>query len=163
MNIFNKCCHFNSKIGFLNLISNETELISISFSEIEIKNSVNQPDILIQAKLQLTEYFQGTRKEFELKINPVGSKFQLEIWKLVSQVGYGKTASYLDIARQAGSPAKTRAVGMANSKNPLPVIIPCHRIIGKNGDLTGYTGGIHRKIYLLKHELNHFKSPERLF
>ena len=163
MNIFSNCLYINSEIGFLHLISTETELRSISFSEIEIKNSVNQPDILIQAKHQLTEYFQGTRKEFQLKINPAGTNFQLEIWKLVSKVPYGKTASYLDIARKAGSPAKTRAAGMANSKNPHPIIIPCHRIIGKNGDLTGYAGGIHRKIFLLQHEMKHFKSPEKLF
>ena len=163
MNIFSNCLYINSEIGFLHLIFTETELLSISFSEIEIKNSVHQPDILTQAKIQLTEYFQGTRKEFQLKINPAGTNFQLEIWELVSQVPYGKTASYLDIARKAGSPAKTRAAGMANSKNPLPIIIPCHRIIGKNGDLTGYAGGIHRKIYLLQHEMKNFKSPEKLF
>jgi methylated-DNA-[protein]-cysteine S-methyltransferase len=140
MKRFNCWCYINSEIGFLNLISNENELISISFSDEAGVNSEFQPQILTQAKIQLNEYFQGTRKEFQLKINPEGSKFQIEIWKLVSQVGYGKTASYLDIAQQAGSAAKTRAVGMANSKNPLPIIIPCHRIIGKKGDLTGYAG-----------------------
>ena len=155
--------YINSPVGYLKLTSTKDELIAISFSEETGDSTGYQPEVLKITEKQLNEYFDGSRKEFDLKLNPGGTQFQLKIWELVRRVPFGKTASYIDIAREAGSLAKTRAVGMANGKNPIPIVIPCHRIIGKNGSLTGYAGGIERKLYLLQHEMKHSHSAETLF
>ena len=122
-----------------------------------------QPPILKKAVKQLNEYFKGNRKEFNLELNPSGTDFQQHVWKHVSTVLYGETASYLDIAIKTGSKNNTRAVGLANGKNPIPIIIPCHRILGANGKLTGYSGGIDKKRLLLQHELKYFKPSYLLF
>lgn len=98
---------------------------------------------------QLQEYFAGKRQEFELQIDPQGTPFQKEVWRELCRIPYGKTASYQAIAERLGKPKACRAVGMANGRNPLPIIIPCHRIIGKNGTLTGFGGGLPMKRQLL--------------
>ena len=150
-------------VGYLELSSNETELISVSFVDYAKKSSEKIPGILLSAKQQLKEYFSGTRKNFNLDLAPTGTDFQLKVWNELLKINYGETASYLDIAKTTGSPKNTRAVGLANSKNPIPIIIPCHRIIGSNGKLTGYAGGIHRKRWLLKHELDNSEKQNLLF
>lgn len=101
---------------------------------------------------QLDEYFAGKRKKFELKLNPIGTEFQKKAWKALESIPFGKTFSYQEQAIKVGNKNYTRAVGGANNKNPIPIIIPCHRVIGKNGDLTGYAGGIEFKKYLLSLE-----------
>jgi methylated-DNA-[protein]-cysteine S-methyltransferase len=101
---------------------------------------------------QLREYFAGKRKTFELELAPRGTEFQRAVWNELLRIGYGETITYAELARRIGKPSAVRAVGAANGANPIPVIVPCHRVIGSNGTLTGYGGGIERKQWLLAHE-----------
>lgn len=110
------------------------------------------PEELEDAVYQLKEYFEGSRKQFSLLINPMGTEFQKKVWKALEQIPYGKTASYLELSKALGDPKAIRAVASANGKNPLWIIIPCHRVIGNDGSLIGYAGGLHRKKWLLEHE-----------
>ncbi|MCL6274387.1 methylated-DNA--[protein]-cysteine S-methyltransferase [Muricauda sp. 2012CJ35-5] len=110
------------------------------------------PEVLEDAIYQFREYFEGTRKSFNLKLNPEGTDFQKKVWDLLQEIPYGKTISYLELSKRLGDPKAIRAVAAANGKNPLWIVIPCHRVIGSNGDLTGYAGGLHRKKWLLEHE-----------
>lgn len=150
-------------IGFLKLTSDNCFLLSISFEEYKEIPSKIQPEILAKSVLQMDEYFRGIRKEFSLNLNPKGTEFQKKVWKLVEKIDFGQTASYLDIAIQTGSSKNTRAVGMANGKNPIPIVTPCHRIIGSNGKLTGYAGGLERKRWLLQHEIQFSEKINLLF
>ncbi len=110
------------------------------------------PETLQDCVYQLKEYFNGERQQFSLKLNPKGTAFQENIWKLLQAIPYGKTISYLDLAKQFGDVKAIRAVAAANGKNPLWIITPCHRVIGSDGSLTGYAGGLYRKQWLLNHE-----------
>lgn len=101
---------------------------------------------------QLREYFDGERKRFELPMDPAGTDFQKTVWKALGEIPYGKTISYMDLAKKLGDPKAIRAVAAANGKNPLWVVVPCHRVVGSDGSMTGYAGGIHRKKWLLNHE-----------
>jgi len=145
----------DSPIGVLMLGSDEWQLKSISFDAEDTGDESYLPGILITAEKQLEEYFSGSRKVFDLPIDPEGTEFQKSVWEKVAGVSFGTTKSYVEIAREVKSENSSRAVGMANGKNPLPIIIPCHRIIGHNGKLTGYAGGLERKKWLLLHEQNH--------
>ena len=107
------------------------------------------------ATIQLDEYFQGKRTTFSLPFKLTGTPFQLAVWKELQNIPYGKTTSYKEIAQKINKPKACRAVGMANNKNPLPIIIPCHRVIGSNGKLIGYAGGLKLKNYLLELEKSH--------
>jgi O-6-methylguanine DNA methyltransferase len=118
---------------------------------------MEDPDSLREAFEQLEEYVDGTRRGFDLTLDPRGTPFQRAVWDAVSDVEYGQTRSYGDIARAIGRPAAVRAVGAANGANPLPVIVPCHRIIGSNGTLTGYGGGLDLKQRLLAFERGHYE------
>jgi len=152
----------DSPIGVLMLGSDEWQLKSISFDAEHIANESYIPDVLIAAQKQLEEYFAGSRQIFDLSISPEGTEFQKNVWEKVAGVGFGTTKSYVEIAREVKSENSSRAVGMANGKNPLPIIIPCHRIIGHNGKLTGYAGGLARKKWLLLHE-QQYALNNRLF
>jgi methylated-DNA-[protein]-cysteine S-methyltransferase len=110
------------------------------------------PDSLKEACTQLQEYFEGNRKEFHLKLDPEGTPFQQKVWAALLQIPFGKTLSYMELSKQLGDPKAIRAVAGANAKNPLWIVIPCHRVVGSDGDLTGYAGGIYRKKWLLNHE-----------
>ncbi len=112
------------------------------------------PGFLQSAVQQLDDYFKGNRQEFNLTLNPKGTSFQQKVWKALSEIPFGKTCSYLELSRKLGDAKAIRAVASANGKNPLWVVIPCHRVIGSNGSLTGYAGGLHRKQWLLNHENN---------
>jgi methylated-DNA-[protein]-cysteine S-methyltransferase len=101
------------------------------------------------ARAQLEEYFAGRRRAFELELAPAGSPFELRVWEALLEIPYGETASYGEIAARVGAPSAARAVGLANGRNPIAVIVPCHRVIGANGSLTGYGGGLERKRLLL--------------
>jgi methylated-DNA-[protein]-cysteine S-methyltransferase len=103
---------------------------------------------------QLQEYFAGDRTDFDLELNPVGTDFQQRVWQELCTIPFGKTCGYGDLAMAIGKPNAARAVGMANGRNPLSIIVPCHRVIGANGSLTGYGGGLPAKEWLLRHELN---------
>ncbi len=139
-------------IGPLALEGNNEALCSISFSPTENPDSEVIPEILKDAERQLQLYFAGKLKEFDLNLAPEGTEFQRDVWNEVAKVPFGETLSYLDIAMKSGGKTYTRAVGLANGKNTIPIIIPCHRIIGTNGKLTGYAGGIENKRWLLLHE-----------
>lgn len=116
------------------------------------KTTGNPPSELQEAVEQLEEYFSGKRKKFTLKVNPQGTIFQKKVWQALQEIPYGKTLSYLDLAKDLGDPLAIRAVASANGRNPLWIIIPCHRVIGSDGSLTGYAGGLWRKKWLLEHE-----------
>ncbi len=103
----------------------------------------------VEAARQLAEYFDGTRRRFELALAPAGTPFQLAVWKALQDIPYGETRTYADVARRIGRPVAVRAVGLANGRNPLPIVVPCHRVIGKDGSLTGYGGGLPIKRALL--------------
>jgi len=150
-------------IGYLELTTNHDYLLSVTFTDNYLQPSGYQPNILMETAKQIGEYFRGIRKVFNLNLQPAGTDFQMKVWEQVMKVPFGETVSYLEIAKQTGSKNNTRAVGMANGKNPIPIIIPCHRIIGLNGKLTGYAGGLDRKKWLLNHELQFSHHPNQLF
>jgi methylated-DNA-[protein]-cysteine S-methyltransferase len=108
--------------------------------------------VLDRARRQLTEYFAGTRRSFDLPLAAAGSAFERSVWDLLRAIPYGATTSYGELARRLGDPHATRAVGAANGKNPIPIIVPCHRVVGARGELTGFGGGLDRKRWLLEHE-----------
>lgn len=108
--------------------------------------------LLAEASRQLRDYARGKRKVFDLELSPVGTAFQLSVWKALQRVPFGATITYSELARRAGRPKAIRAAGAANGQNPISVIIPCHRILGKRGDLRGYGGGLDVKLALLRHE-----------
>lgn len=116
-----------------------------------MKRNKNHP-MMLETKKQLIEYFQGTRKIFDLPLIPKGTPFQMEVWEVLRQIPYGETMSYGAQAKRLGDKNKARAVGMANGRNPISIIIPCHRVIGSNGKLTGFGGGLKNKAWLLNHE-----------
>ena len=112
-----------------------------------------------EAKQQLSEYFNQQRKAFDLPLAPVGTQFQQNVWQQLCAIPYGETCSYADIAKQLNNPNAVRAVGSANGKNPISIVVPCHRVIGANGTLTGYAGGLTRKAALLTLENPNFTVP----
>ncbi|TAL68616.1 MAG: methylated-DNA--[protein]-cysteine S-methyltransferase [Bacteroidetes bacterium] len=109
-------------------------------------------DLIAQTKIQIDEYFQGKRKEFSIKLNTPGTEFQKQVWSVLIDIPYGNTRTYKNQAAKLGNPSSIRAVGKANGENRIAIIIPCHRVIGANGDLIGYGGGLWRKHYLLEFE-----------
>ena len=149
-----------SPLGRIVLVSNESCLKSLSFSEEQLEECETLPEILQKTTQQLTEYFAGTRTHFELDIEPDGSVFQKLVWTELLKVPYGATKSYREIALKTGSVLNTRAVGTANGKNPIAIVVPCHRIIGSDGKMVGYAGGLQRKKWLLLHEAKHTKRQE---
>lgn len=151
-----------SPIGTLKLSSDERSLKSISFDAVYVLCDSFITEVLLEAKRQLEAYFSGNLVQFDLPLDPEGTEFQRLVWKQIAEVKYGMTKSYVDIAREMKAENSSRAVGMANGRNPLPIIIPCHRIIGNNGKLTGYAGGLERKRWLLLHEQK-FSGNDRLF
>jgi methylated-DNA-[protein]-cysteine S-methyltransferase len=133
------CCPgFNS---YLNITNPKKQLIGNGL-----------PDCLNECMFQIDEYFAGKRREFDLLLNPKGTEFQKRVWAELEKIKYGDTVSYHDIAERIGNEKSVRAVGNANHKNPLPIVVPCHRVIGKNGKLKGYAGSVWRKRWLLEFE-----------
>ncbi|WP_100613768.1 methylated-DNA--[protein]-cysteine S-methyltransferase [Confluentibacter citreus] len=145
-------CIIISPLGYTKITGDVKGISSVIVLDSEEKVSDIIPLFLEDCAFQLQEYFQGIRKKFDLKLNPEGTNFQKQVWKLLEQIPYGKTVSYLDLAKQVGDIKAIRAVANANAKNPLWIIVPCHRVIGSDGSLTGYAGGLHRKEWLLNHE-----------
>jgi len=111
-----------------------------------------EPGVLAPAAAQLAEYFDGTRREFDLELEPSGTAFQRSVWTALVAIPFGATASYGEVAAAVGNPKASRAVGLANNRNPIALVIPCHRVIGADGSLTGYGGGLEMKTWLLEHE-----------
>ncbi|MDE5670225.1 MAG: methylated-DNA--[protein]-cysteine S-methyltransferase [Eubacterium sp.] len=142
--------YFNSQIGIIRVEDNGERLISVSICENE--ESSNMSALTVKVINQLKEYLSGVRKIFDLPIEMNGTEFQLKVWSALCNIPYGETRSYKDIAEKIGNPKAVRAVGGANNKNRLMIIVPCHRVIGADGSLTGYAGGINVKKKLLELE-----------
>lgn len=140
-----------SPIGLLEICGEDQWITAVNFVE-SAKDEVLPSAVLEQCALQLNEFFSGKRKIFDLQLKPVGTEFQQNVWRQLVNIPFGETISYLTLAKQLGDHKATRAVGLANGKNPIGIIIPCHRVIGANGKLTGYAGGLWRKKWLLNHE-----------
>ncbi|RGO03872.1 MULTISPECIES: methylated-DNA--[protein]-cysteine S-methyltransferase [Megamonas] len=147
-------CKYQFENISLYLVATETHLINIQFTQPQ-KALLQTTELLSMATIQLDEYFQGKRTTFSLPFKLTGTPFQLAVWKELQNIPYGQTTSYKEIAQKINKPKAYRAVGMANNKNPLPIIIPCHRVIGSNGKLIGYAGGLNLKNYLLELEKSH--------
>lgn len=137
----------DSPVGRITLASRKGCLTHLLFGEHFAPSAAD--DLLMEAAVQLSAYFAGVRREFDLPLNPEGTPFQQEVWNALREIPYGKTVTYADIARAIGRPKAFRAVGQANHVNPISIIVPCHRVVGSTGALTGYGGGMPAKEYLL--------------
>ena len=146
-------CIIETPLGITKITGNAEGISAIKVLDTkEVSLSDNIHSDLKDCVLQLNEYFNETRKSFSFKMNPNGSDFQKRVWKKLLDIPYGETISYLELSNQLGDPKAIRAVASANGKNPLWIVIPCHRVIGSDGNLTGYAGGLYRKQWLLNHE-----------
>ncbi|RUO53605.1 methylated-DNA--[protein]-cysteine S-methyltransferase [Pseudidiomarina homiensis] len=147
----------SSPLGPVVVSSDGDNVTAIEFGS---SNRVNTSTcrVLNEALRQLEDYFGGRRKQFDLPLKPSGTEFQQRVWQALTQVPFGQTASYAAIADAIHNPKGVRAVGMANSKNPIAIVVPCHRIIGADGSLTGYAGGLEKKEWLLQHEGCHWSK-----
>jgi methylated-DNA-[protein]-cysteine S-methyltransferase len=149
----------DSPTGTLTLVANKGALVAVWWDLGEglpawLRGAVRddlQP-VLVETGRQLREYFDGKRREFDLPLEPRGTEFQKKVWMALREIPFGETRSYGQIARRIGMPSASRAVGAANGRNPIPIIVPCHRVIGANGTLTGFGGGLENKALLLKLE-----------
>lgn len=149
----------NSPVGELKLIASEKHLVAILWQgyqprwmkSAKLERETSHP-ILLRAKKQLREYFDGKRSSFDLPLEFHGTSFQIKVWRELQRIPFGQTRSYRDLAVRIGSPKACRAVGAANGRNPLGIVVPCHRVIGMNGKLTGFAGGIQSKSFLLNLE-----------
>lgn len=146
--------YYKSPLGPIEIIAGDAGITSVSFIE-NISENIPIPHSLVESLSQLDEYFSGKRKILSLPLAPQGTAFQKQVWQELQGIPFGEKRSYLDIALLLGDKNATRAVGAANGKNPIAIIIPCHRVIGENGKLTGYAGGLWRKEWLLD-----FESPK---
>lgn len=148
-----------SPVGKLKLVANEDALVAVlwereALDRVKLDVPVAEPrhPILQNAARQLNEYFAGQRTAFELPLEPQGTEFQQKVWRRLRNIPFGKTKSYLDIAKAIGAPQASRAVGAACGKNPISIIVPCHRVVASNGNLTGFAGGLDIKAKLLELE-----------
>ena len=143
--------NIKTPLGMATIKGDENGIAIISIAdEGEISKVI--PSVLQEAVTQLQEYFDGNRTHFDFQLNPAGTEFQQKVWKGLCEIPFGKTMSYLELAKQLGDVKAIRAVASANGKNPLWIVVPCHRVIGTDGSLTGYAGGLWRKKWLLEHE-----------
>lgn len=150
-------CYLDTPIGELLLAGEDGALAMIGFPKGSMRRDpetdwIYNEQPLAKARQQLEEYFAGTRKEFDLPLRIKGTEFQVSVLNALQEIPYGKTASYGEIARRIGRPKAVRAVGAANGRNPIPIVVPCHRVIGSSGDLTGFGGGLDTKAALLRLE-----------
>jgi methylated-DNA-[protein]-cysteine S-methyltransferase len=148
----NQTAYYKTPIGTAKIVGNENGISEVTVIDEAVETSAEIPEILKDCVQQLDEYFNRTRKQFDLKLNPQGTDFQKRVWEELLLVPYGITRTYLEQTKQLGDVKAIRAVASANGKNPIWIIIPCHRIIGSDGSLTGYAGGIWRKKWLLERE-----------
>lgn len=151
----------DSPVGPLTLVAADDALVGLSMSEqrhapapgwFGEPSDGTDSEPLAQASRQLREYFDGERTEFDIPLSLEGTEFQRRVWTALREISYGETISYGQLADQIGQPSASRAVGLANGRNPVGIIVPCHRVVGSDGSLTGYGGGIERKRYLISHE-----------
>lgn len=142
----------DSPIGPLRITGNDDYIFEIAYIENVIDSTINIPKEVNKCAVQLKEYFAKDRKTFELSLKPAGTDFQQSVWNELHNIPFGKTTTYARQAAKLGDLKAIRAVGTANGKNPISIVTPCHRVIGSNGSLTGYAGGLDKKEWLLKHE-----------
>ncbi|MGB5378000.1 methylated-DNA--[protein]-cysteine S-methyltransferase [Muriicola sp.] len=142
----------NTPLGIAKIEGDTHGISSISILDEAPEKSSDIPEELEDAVYQLKEYFEGSRQEFDLELNPQGTEFQRKVWEALRTIPFGQQISYLDLSKRLGDVKAIRAVAAANGKNPIWIVIPCHRVLGSNGDLVGYAGGLHRKKWLLNHE-----------
>ncbi|MGB0981135.1 MAG: methylated-DNA--[protein]-cysteine S-methyltransferase [Winogradskyella sp.] len=150
-------CIINSPLGYTKISGDKDGITAVEVVNTDEELSEIIPETLLECVTQLKAYFKNELKNFDLKLNPQGTVFQKKVWKQLNAIPYGKTISYLQLSKQLGDVKAIRAAASANGKNPLWIIIPCHRVIGSDGSLTGYAGGLHRKQWLLNHE-NDYKQ-----
>jgi methylated-DNA-[protein]-cysteine S-methyltransferase len=148
--------HMESPVGKLKLVASSRALVAVLWEQerpnrVQLDTPMFDPEhpVLLETERQLTEYFSVRRTQFDLPLEPNGSIFQKKVWQALRQIPFGQTRSYLDVAQAIGSSKASRAVGVANGKNPLSIIVPCHRVVGSNGSLTGFAGGLQAKAALL--------------
>lgn len=151
------CTYYKTPIGTAKIVGDDNGIQSISVLDDDFSTEIEEtktklPICIKDCVTQLEEYFDGTRTEFDLKLNPQGTEFQQKVWQELLNVPYNATRTYIEQAMALGDVKAIRAVATANGKNPIWIVIPCHRIIGSDGSLTGYAGGIWRKKWLLEHE-----------
>lgn len=149
---FDKVTYYKTPIGIARIVGDDDGISSITVVDSLADTSSNIPECLKECVKQLDEYFQKKRTNFNLKLNPQGTVFQKKVWKTLQQIPYAKTKTYLKQSEEMGDVKSIRAVAAANGKNPIWIVIPCHRVIGSDGSLTGYSGGLWRKRWLLEHE-----------
>ena len=151
--------YYDSPIGILEISTTEEELISILYVD-EKRENTEQPKILKEVIKQIQEYFNGERKEFDIKFKLKGTEFQEKVWNALTHIPYGETVSYKYIATKIGNEKAVRAVGNTNGRNVINIVVPCHRVIWSNKSLTGYGGGLDRKLWLLQHEEKFSKTKQ---
>lgn len=154
--------YYDSPLGKMLLTANDRALTGVHFVGEKYYPAIDpawqrraEAPLIVRARTQLAQYFAGQRKAFDIAIEPAGTAFQRGVWRALRQIPYGVTINYGALAQRIGKPTASRAVGAANGRNPISIVIPCHRVIGANGDLTGYAGGMARKNALLKLEVEH--------
>ena len=154
MTLFYK--EIESPVGKLKLVASSNALVAVLWKrerpnrvKLDTMTLASQQPILLETERQLAEYFSGERIQFDLPLQPDGSEFQKKVWQALREIPFGQTRSYLDLAKALGSSKAARAVGAANGKNPLSIIVPCHRVVGADGSLTGFAGGVETKAALL--------------
>lgn len=145
-------CIIKSPLGYTKILGDEDGINSVIVLNTDEKETDIIPLELEDCVFQLKEYFEGKRRTFDIKLNPEGTTFQKNVWEVLQSIPYSKTVSYLELSKRIGDVKAIRAVANANSKNPIWILIPCHRVVGSDGSLTGYAGGLHRKQWLLEHE-----------
>ena len=147
-----KIFFYDTPVGKLCIGEKDGFITRVTWTQLPKEWVLEETELIRRCKQQLGEFFEGKRKEFDLPLNPAGTEFQKKVWNALREIPYGETRSYKDIAIAVGSPKGFRAVGMANNKNPIAIIIPCHRVVGTNGKLVGYAGGMEAKEWLLSLE-----------
>ncbi len=158
--------YYHSPVGLLKISGTEDYISEVTFHDTSQKaegRKKHLPHLLINCVEQLIQFFNGQRRQFELPLNQSGTNFQQEVWNELVQIPFGKTISYLELARRIGDTKATRAVANANGKNNIAIIVPCHRVIGSNRELIGYAGGLWRKKWLLEHEAKIAYGVQTLF
>lgn len=149
---------YDTEIGTIKISEKDGKIIGLGFSDYKKENEIEkETDAIRKTYLQLKEYLSGKRKNFDIEIEMIGTEFQKKVWKELLNIPYGETRSYKDIAIAIGNGKACRAVGNANNKNPIAIIVPCHRVVGSNGSMTGYAGGLNIKEKLLKIEKYNIK------
>lgn len=155
--------YYNSPLGIMEIKGNAAFISEVNFVQDEYDSSNDLPENMLECKKELEEYFAGKRKTFSIKVKVEGTAFQKKVWKQLLKIKFGDTTSYLNISKQLGDVKAIRAVGHANGKNPIAIIVPCHRVISSDGKLTGYAGDLWRKQWLLEHEGNISGNNPTLF